>query len=193
MTLEIRAAAPADALQIARVHKRSREAYYGDALDPVDAARDRYPMWLDTLTRADTWCAVAVLHEDLVGFIAGHLPERDDLPAELSSLYVDPDRFGSGVGSALYQRFVDVVSSGTAELEVWDGNDRAKRFYEHRGWQPTEQIRAGVTGKPFVTWTLDLRPCEPDVRSRSSTGCRQRAYRKKLHERRGASSPPAKN
>lgn len=158
MTLDVRNATPGDALQVARVHKRSREAYYAEALDPVDAAHDRFPMWVDTLTRTDTWCLVAVQNGDLTGFVAAHLAERDDSPAELLSLSVDPDRFGSGIGSALYNRFVEVISSGTAELEVWDGNDRAKSFYSHRGWLPTTRIRPGVAAKPFVTWTLDLRP-----------------------------------
>jgi len=164
MTLEVRNATPGDALQVARVHKRSREAYYADALDPVDAAHDRFPMWADTLTQTDTWCLVAVQNGDLTGFVAAHLAERDDSPAELLSLYVDPDRFGSGIGSALYDRFVEVVPSGTAELEVWDGNDRAKSFYSHRGWRPTTRSRPGVAGKPFVTWTLDLCPsAQPNI------------------------------
>ncbi|UXN26555.1 GNAT family N-acetyltransferase [Curtobacterium flaccumfaciens] len=158
MTLDVRNATPGDALQMTAVHKRSREAYYAEALDPVDAAHDRYPMWVDTLTRTDTWCVVAVQDGDLAGFVAAHLVERDDSPAELLSLYVDPDRFGSGIGSVLHNRFVEVVPSGTAELEVWDGNDRAKSLHSHRGWRPTTRSRPGVAGMPFVTWTLDLRP-----------------------------------
>ncbi|WP_146244237.1 N-acetyltransferase [Curtobacterium sp. MCBD17_032] len=85
-------------------------------------------------------------------------PVERGSPAELLSLYVDPDRFGSSIGSALHNRFVGVVPPGTAELEVWDGNDRAESFYSHRGWRPTTRSRPGVAGKPFVIWTLDLRP-----------------------------------
>lgn len=138
------------------MHQRSREAYYGDALDRRDAAQDRYPMWLATLTRPGTWCLVAEQDGHVAGFIAAHLADRGS-PAELSSLYVDPDRFGSGIGTALHTRFIEVVPSGTAELEVWDGNDRAKRFYADRGWRPTTRTRAGVAGRPFVTWRLDVR------------------------------------
>lgn len=156
MTLEVRDAIPGDALQIARVHKRSREAYYADALDPVDAAHDRSPMWVDTLSRTDTWCVVAVQNRQLTGFVAAQFADHDDSPVKLSSLYVDPDWFGSGIGSALYDRFTEVAPVGTAELEVWDGNDRAKSFYSHRRWRPTTRIRPGVAGRPFVTWTLDL-------------------------------------
>jgi GNAT superfamily N-acetyltransferase len=143
------------------VDKRSRKAYDAEALDPVDAAHDPYPMWVDTLTRTDAWCVVAVQDGDLIGFVAAHLAECDDLPAELLSLYVDPDRFGSGIGSALHNRFVEAVSWGIAELEVWDGNDRAKSFYSHRGWRPSTRSRPGVAGMPFVTWTLDFRPSVP--------------------------------
>ncbi|PZE93378.1 GNAT family N-acetyltransferase [Curtobacterium sp. MCBD17_008] len=156
MTFEVRDATPADAAQVTRVHQRSREAYYGDALDRRDAAQDRYPMWLATLTRPGTWCLVAEQDGHVAGFIAAHLADRGS-PAELSSLYVDPDRFGSGIGTALHTRFIEVVPSGTAELEVWDGNERAKRFYAVRGWRPTTRTRAGVAGRPFVTWRLDVR------------------------------------
>jgi ribosomal protein S18 acetylase RimI-like enzyme len=154
MAFEVRDATPSDALQISRVHERSREAYYADALDPVDAAHDRYPMWVDTLTRTDTWCAVAVQNEEVIGFVAARFTEHNDSPAELSSLYVEPGHFGSGVGRALYERFIEVAPPGAAELEVWDGNDRAKHFYSHRGWRPTTRTRAGVGGVPFVTWRL---------------------------------------
>jgi ribosomal protein S18 acetylase RimI-like enzyme len=163
MTFEVRDATPADAAQVTRVHQRSREAYYGDALDRIDAGQDRYPTWLATLTRPGTWCLVAEQDGHVTGFIAAHLTERDS-PAELSSLYVDPDRFGTGIGTALYDRFIEVVQSRTAELEVWDGNERAKRFYANRGWRPTTLVRAGVAGRPFSTWRLDLR-CDSQSRS----------------------------
>lgn len=168
MTPDFRDATPGDALQVTRVHKRSREAYYADALGPLDAAHDRFPTWAETLTRTDTWCLVAVQDGHLTGFVAAHLAERDDSPAELLSLSVDPDQFGSGIGSALHNRFVEVTSSGTAELEVWDWNDRAKSFYSHLGWLPTTRIRPGVAAKPFVTWTLDL----PPARDRTPSGSR---------------------
>jgi len=153
---EIRQAMPVDAVQVTRVHERSRAAYYADDLDPVDASRDRYPMWREALTGTDIWCLVAVQGADVVGFVAAHLADRGDALTELTSLYVDPDRFGIGIGSALYRRFLEVAPAGTAELEVWDGNDRAKRFYTLRGWRPTRRSRAGVASKSFVTWTLQI-------------------------------------
>ena len=89
--------------------------------------------------------------------VVAQFADRDSSSVELLSFYVDPDRFGSGIGSALYNRFIEIVPVGTAEFEVWDGNDRAKSFYSRRGWRPTTRSRPGVAGKPFVTWTLGLR------------------------------------
>lgn len=74
MTLDFRDATPGDALQVTRVHRRLREAYYTDALDPLDAAHDRFPTWADMLTRTDTWCLVAVQDGHLTGFVAARAP-----------------------------------------------------------------------------------------------------------------------
>ena len=51
---------------------------------------------------------------------------------ELSQLYVDPDAFGRGIGSAL----LDVAKTERPDgftLWVFQANERARRFYEDRG------------------------------------------------------------
>lgn len=62
---------------------------------------------------------------------------------ELDRLYVHADMHGTGLGAALF----DAVADARA-LYLWliDGNDRAARFYERRGFvHIDEQVEAGPT------------------------------------------------
>jgi GNAT superfamily N-acetyltransferase len=51
-------------------------------------------------------------------------------PHELHALYVDPDRWGTGVAAALHA----ALGLRDATLIVLAGNTRARRFYEKHGW-----------------------------------------------------------
>jgi GNAT superfamily N-acetyltransferase len=80
---------------------------------------------------------------------------------ELWRLHVVPERWGTGVGGALHDvtlaalREADYRSAG---LWVIEGNDRARTFYEHRGWQPMEgDVLSGPGGVPEVRYQLSLR------------------------------------
>ncbi len=145
----IRAATVEDAAAIAAIHVASRAAYYGEHLDPADAARDREPMWRRLVTE-DGRVTVVAADEGPTGFLHVRLGET----VELVSLYVRPELFGRGIGSALHERFDEVRGGRPAELEVWDGNARAKAFYAARGWRVTDRTRDGIAGIPFVTWRL---------------------------------------
>ena len=145
----LRAATVEDAAAIAAIHVASRAAYYGEHLDPADAARDREPMWR-RLVAEDGRVTVVAEDEELTGFLHVRLGKT----LELVSIYVLPELFGRGVGSALHDRFEEIRDGRPAELEVWDGNARAKAFYAARGWRATDRTRDGVTGIPFVTWRL---------------------------------------
>ncbi|WP_413354960.1 GNAT family N-acetyltransferase [Microbacterium sp. 1P06AB] len=145
----LRAATVEDAAAIAAIHAAARAAYYGEHLDPADAARDREPMWR-RLVAEDGRVTVVAADEGPTGFLHVRLGET----VELVSLYVRPELFGRGIGSALHERFDEVRGGRPAELEVWDGNARAKAFYAARGWRVTDRTRDGIAGIPFVTWRL---------------------------------------
>ena len=60
----------------------------------------------------------------------------DPASGEISSLYVLPSRWDQGIGGALFafaQKRLRVLSV-SPWLSVLSSNDRARRFYEHRGF-----------------------------------------------------------
>jgi GNAT superfamily N-acetyltransferase len=74
---------------------------------------------------------VVIAEEDgrPVGFVAW-----DD--EELSALYVLPDGWGRGAGGRLLE-----LAGPVSLLWVLEGNQRARRFYERRGWSPDGGVR----------------------------------------------------
>ncbi|GEK78876.1 GNAT family N-acetyltransferase [Agrococcus baldri] len=64
-------------------------------------------------------------------------------PRELDRLYVHADMHGTGLGAALFDAVVD---ERPHYLWLVDGNDRAARFYERRGFRHLdEQVETGPT------------------------------------------------
>jgi RimJ/RimL family protein N-acetyltransferase len=60
-------------------------------------------------------------------------------PPRLEALFVVPERWGSGVATALHDAaLVQIRASGwhAAELDVMVDNARARRFYQRLGWSP---------------------------------------------------------
>jgi len=77
-------------------------------------------------------CEVTVAERG--GRIAGFLARQDDV---VRLLFVDPNGFGRGVGSLLLDA---AKGCGLPALELWcfQANDRARRFYEARGFRAVE-------------------------------------------------------
>jgi GNAT superfamily N-acetyltransferase len=149
MAIELREARRGDEPAVADIHVRAwQEAYRGlipdeflDDLDPADRART-YTFEADDPAAPTTLVAVQEgedCGEIILGF-ATFSPSRDlDAPdhGEVVALYVDPDRYESGVGRLLMaetRRRLWVAGYTEALLWVLDGNDRAVRFYAGEGW-----------------------------------------------------------
>ncbi len=146
----VREAQLADAEAIAALHLRTWQiAYRGlvpdDVLDAFDVGE-----WIthrrERLPDPSIHVFVAEADGEVGGFVAVG-PSRDgDMTGEgeLYALYVDPKRWGRGLGRALIDaaegRMRDL---GFHEAGLWvlEANARARRFYELAGWSLDEPAR----------------------------------------------------
>lgn len=94
---------------------------------------------------------VAEIDGTIVGYIG--IGVSRDLDAsdvgELYTIYVDPEHQGKGVGSALIRegiKFLKSISFNKATLWVFDGNERAIKYYETHGWNPTGMSKLDKLG-----------------------------------------------
>ena len=92
---------------------------------------------------------------DIVGFTHIAPSRDDDAPpgtAEVTSIYVRPDAWGSGAGRALLEAACASLRSGgfgSATLWVLDSNERARRFYEAMGWRADGRGKVDRRGGEF--------------------------------------------
>lgn len=155
--MRVRTAVPADAPNVARMQVRSWQAGYRgllpqpylDGLDPVERV-DRYtfdatlPQGPYTLLVVED--AGAIAGQVTIGRCRDHGLEDH---GEVWALYVDPDRWGRGVGRILMDAArEELVRNGfrAATLWVMQGNLRARRFYEHNGWHVDGAERVDAIG-----------------------------------------------
>jgi GNAT superfamily N-acetyltransferase len=143
--IEVRAAVPEDAHDVARVHVRSWQSAYRELI-----AQD----YLDSL-EPETWVGrytfgrmgiglpstlVAVDGSTICGLATTGLCRDIDVSnfGELIAIYVDPAYIRTGVGRLLIIAARERLRRGgvrQAVLWVLDGNVRARRFYERDGWR----------------------------------------------------------
>jgi GNAT superfamily N-acetyltransferase len=146
--LLIRAAVPADAAQIARVHVASWRAAYRGLLPDRYLERlsedERTPTWRRRIDgrRPDEVVLVAERGGAIVGFAsAGPTRDRDADPrsvGEIYAVYLAPEEWGRGAGRKLLERAVAALrDAGFAHAGLWvlETNAHARGFYEHLGWR----------------------------------------------------------
>jgi len=179
--IDLRPAMSADALGVARVHVRAWQVGYRDllaadflaGLKPEDRAA-RYTFGHADPTKPAT--IVALDHDAIVGFVTtGPSNDETDGAGHLMALYVDPDRWGQGIGRTLIAAGRDVlVQRGFTEAALWvlAGNARADRFYVADGWRfdghVTERViwGASITDHRYRR-TLSDAPTRPQPRAAS--------------------------
>lgn len=162
-----------DVRGLVRAHGRAwRVAYEGilpaDVLadvtvEPTDDDVDR---WMDGLTENRAGVLVAVDDGDVLGFIDMRWGDAETKPfvgageADLKAIYVHPDHWGDGVGSALLERglglFPDDIQA--VRLDVFADNKRACGFYESHGFEQTDRDNHEIAGKsyPAAIYTRNL-------------------------------------
>jgi GNAT superfamily N-acetyltransferase len=147
--LRIRPATPADAGAIAAVTVRGWQAAYrgifpDDFLDGLNEdAREtgwRAMLESDVEGRMPAW--VAERDGRVIGFVSSGPPRDEDVPlpaAEVYALYVLPEAWRGGAGTALLTTTVDhwlARDAATLVLWVFEANVRARSFYEAAAWSP---------------------------------------------------------
>jgi GNAT superfamily N-acetyltransferase len=160
MLLHLRDAAPADADALAELHARSRAVYYRAGGHEVAASpsQENRDTWHNLVDDPRMTVLAAVAANNVVGVLAldaeGVFPSRapDEKRVRLVGIFVEPGHWSIGVGSTLMDRFVEITrrSDAVGEVEVWERNARALRFYEHHGWTRDGTSRPGPADTPYV-------------------------------------------
>ena len=153
---ELRRAAGADAAAVAAMHIRAWQvAYRGiipdrylDGLD-VGARAGRYSFDLAGPADPTTW--IAADGNDVVGMVAFSPSRDEDLPGlgEVQALYVAPEQWRSGAGSALMAKAERLlIDAGFTEAALWvlEDNSRGRRFYEAAGWHADGRTKSVEIG-----------------------------------------------
>ena len=147
-SLLIRRATAVDASAIAEIGVLGWQAAYRGIL-PRDflaglAVAPREVAWRamiesDAEGGAPAW--IAEREGRVIGFVASGPPRGEDVPlpaAEVYAIYVMPESWRSGAGTALLAAAVDHWRAlGTTTLVLWvlEANTQGRAFYEALGWQ----------------------------------------------------------
>jgi ribosomal protein S18 acetylase RimI-like enzyme len=140
----IRQAEPNDADGIARVHVGAWKVAYKDLLPDEFLGRLRPDEWAPRYhfgyaEQGTPSTIVAIERDEIAGFSTiGPSRDADDQEAgEIYAIYVDPTRWGVGVGHLLLaESRQQLARRGHSEALLWVllGNEQAQRFYVADGW-----------------------------------------------------------
>lgn len=137
----IRDAEPDDIPEIIRVTKRAWAAAYDDILSETSIEKTINELREGEVTRRlidrdDLPYFVAEQASAVVGYISG-APTDEANVMRLGALYVDPDRWNEGIGSALLNEFETVCEELEVEaiqFEVLSENEIGMAFYRTHGY-----------------------------------------------------------
>jgi ribosomal protein S18 acetylase RimI-like enzyme len=148
--MTVRRPTPDDARPIAELHVRSwRAAYRGllpdELLDRL-SVDEREGKWRELIASSGAAVVVAELDGRLAGFCVT-APSGDE--AELTALYVEPERWRTGIGGRLLRAAIDDLRAGGCRaLTLWvlPANASAIAFYERFGFEHDggEKIEEGT-------------------------------------------------
>lgn len=133
---------------VVRLWRRSRDASqpWLEARMGHTAEEDRRFFEGAIAKENDVWVAV---EREVLGFLA---MARD----RLGWLYVDPPAWGKGVGSALLDKAKSLSPEGLT-LHTHQRNERARTFYERRGFRAVEfGVSPPPENEPDVSYVFGL-------------------------------------
>lgn len=153
-TCTVRTAVPSDARAIQAVAERAWPAAHGDILgaetiDSILAEWYDVESTRDAIERDDVGYFVAEDDGDIRGYVSGGRTDDPDV-ASLAAIYVDPDHWGDGIGTALAEQFHDFCRRRGYErvrLCVLAENDRAQSFYRGHGYEQVDEEETELFGE----------------------------------------------
>ena len=140
LDVEVRKATASDHQRVFEVHRSSVLAGLSHIFPP-----DKYPFpedaerrkWFEYFESADHMVLIAERDGSAVGVAV----IADDL---LERFFVVSEQWGKGVADALHDEAIELMRSrGLPKCRLWvlDENQRARRFYEKRGWRQDGEER----------------------------------------------------
>jgi len=141
----VRAATVRDAKTIARVHVTTAQAAYRELLAQdqlLDASLEqRQAFWREAIEYSEPQVQVVMGGDEMVGFVGFDRSRDKGTPSttgEIWSLYVMPEQWGQGAGTALWDAANDgLKEEGCTKVTIWVPvrNERALQFFEHVGFK----------------------------------------------------------
>lgn len=100
-----------------------------------------------------------ILVAEMDGKVVGYTLSKRESAHLLNKkgLFVDPEYQGVGIGKALFEASVASFPEGAIELQVIEGNDRARHIYESFGFTAKGYAERSFFGAPKVVMTLRKR------------------------------------
>ena len=139
--MQVRTATIDDAFAIEQIRVRGWRSAYRHVFPPEELDRmtvDESRWRLRFREPPSGWTVlVATRDDDAVAGFAALGPSRDGgRLGELYAIYVDPDDWSTGAGTALIVRTEELLADVYDEAILWvlEENPRARRFYEGAGW-----------------------------------------------------------
>ena len=141
----IRTATPEDVSIMCEINVRGWQAAFrglfpDDFLDTLNP-KDREPAFAARVNGGPSHHSAVAVEDVVVGFVGLAPPDAEDLDpsrvTELWGLYVEPERFSTGIGRLLMDHAFDHLHSGGWDYAIlWTLRDveRTCRFYEAAGW-----------------------------------------------------------
>jgi GNAT superfamily N-acetyltransferase len=77
-------------------------------------------------------------------------PGREPGRCHVSMVFVDPDRWGQGIGALLLGALAGLAPGQELQLWTGEGNERAQRLYRRCGFEPSGRRKLLSTGEPVI-------------------------------------------
>ncbi len=162
-----------DAAGIIRVQSLAWREAYADILpadlieqQPVDPADAEVQRWYEGLSENSDGVFVAVESDETVcgfaDFRWGAVETKEFVgedEAGLKAIYVHPDRWGEGIGTALLEHGIQNLPADVEaiRLEMLSGNEIGHEFYMARGFKRTGTATHELGGTEYPTDIYTLR------------------------------------